>query len=184
MAARRLILVMLGLLGISILLSFVIPQPESNNEEEATAVSGTTGTTGASGTTGATGTTGSTGDTDRGGRDTGPKTVTATLNVDPGKRKRSVGKEPCASPGSRLVLTVTSPVPVDVGLPAFGRTASVTPYAPAVFDLLLPEGAKQFSVTDLATGDLLGEFRSGACSAADGGTKDGQGRAAAGPDLQ
>jgi hypothetical protein len=181
MAARRLILVMLGLLGISILLSFVVPQPESNNEEEATAVTGTTGATGPSG---ATGPTGATGDTAPRDQSLDRTTVTATLEVNPEEPGKRQGREPCARPGDRLVLTVASTVPVDVGLPAFGRTGSVTPYAPAVFDLLLPEGRKKFSVTNLATGDLLGEFRSGGCSTAGGGAENGQGRGTAGPDRQ
>jgi hypothetical protein len=177
MAARRLILVMLGLLGISILLSFVVPQPERNNEDQTTAVTGSTGSTGA------TGSTGPTGDTAPADRDLDGTTVRATLEVDPDKPRRQ-GKEPCAKPGDRLVLSVASTVPVDVGLPAFGRTGSVTPYAPAVFDLVLPAGEKRFSVVDLATGDLLGEFRSGGCSAAGGGAKDGQRRGKPGPGLQ
>jgi hypothetical protein len=181
MAARRLILVMLGLLGISILLSFVVPQPEGNNEDETTAVTGSTGATGATATTGSTGPTGDTAPADR---DLDRATVSATLRVDPGKPGRTQGKEPCAKPGDRLVLNVASPVPVDVGLPAFGRTGSVTPYAPAVFDLVLPAGSKRFSVIDLATGDLLGEFRSGDCSAAGGSAKDGQGRVQPGPDRE
>ena len=177
MAARRLILVMLGLLGISILLSFVVPQPDTGNEEATTGVTATTGSTGATGPTGdagPTGSTGPTGETTPGQEDAGGATVNATMKVNPEGPGVPEGAEPCARPGGRLILTVTSPVPVDVELPAFGRTGSVTRYAPAVFDLVLPEGQKQFSVTDLETGDLLGEFRTGGCSAPGGSTKDGQ----------
>jgi hypothetical protein len=185
MAARRLIMVMLGLLAISVLLSFFLPRDQT--DEPSDPVTAATGSTGPTGDTGSTGDTGATGTSAPADGDLDGGTVTATLKVDPGNPGNpgeSPSREPCGKSGGRLVLTVSSPVPVDVGLPAFGRTGSVTPYAPAVFDLVLPEGQKRFSVTDLETGNLLGEFRGGGCSTAGRGTKDGQRRAQPGPDGQ
>lgn len=160
MAARRLIIVMLVLLAISTAIAIIAPDPVERTTESGTTgttsreetadggPTGTTGTTGATGETGATGTTGGSGSDQAGGA--------AKLTFTVSDRPQTL----CASPGSRVILTVRTTEPLDVSIPDFGRTASVTQYAPEPFDLLLPETPGSYDVEALATGKALATIES------------------------
>jgi hypothetical protein len=115
MAARRLVIVMLVLLGISTLAAALVPTP------------------------------------DRDGAESGP-----TDTVDPGaaggpqreqpqgrfvRRNLRIDDKPATvrvRPGDQLHLTVGGPFSDDIVVPALGLTATMTPYAPAAFDVLIP----------------------------------------------
>jgi hypothetical protein len=169
MAARRLIIVMLVLLGISTAIAIVAPNPTEQTTESGSSDT-TTGSTGQAGNTGPTGDTGSrdggpgagavaggkgaTGERDSGAETPGgstPGTVEAEVAVSRAEKPASV----CALPGSRLVLTVTTGGVIDLSVPDFGRTASATSYAPAVFDLLMPADPGRYPVEALETGRTL-----------------------------
>jgi hypothetical protein len=167
MAARRLIIVMLVLLGISTAIAIVAPDPveraAETGETGETGATGTTGDTAETGETGATvaagatGSTGSTGATDRAGepgRSAGGRTVsiTATVAADP--------VLVCVRPETRLILTVKTGETIDVAIPAFGRTVTATKFSPAVFDLLLPAGPGNYSVERLDDGRRLATISS------------------------
>jgi hypothetical protein len=167
MAARRLIIVMLVLLGISTAIAIVAPDPAERAAQsgstgatgdtadigatDATGPSGSTGVTGNAGTTGNTGATGSRGRPGPADGDSNPGTMKAAVTVSREGKPASV----CARPGSRLVLTVRTGGAIDVSVPDFGRTASTTRYAPAVFDLLMPEQPGRYGIEVLATGRTL-----------------------------
>lgn len=183
MAARRLIMVMLGLLGLSILISFFVPNRADRAEEGATGTTGVTSTTGP---------TGDTDDSDAPGSTPPTGTVATAFTVN----ARSSDISVCAEPGWRLVLTVRTTSPIDLSIPDFGRTASATRYAPAVFDLLMPEQPGRYSVEVLQTGHRLativnnrncgrGDVRNRPLRiAAGGGAHDLERRTPAGPDPQ
>jgi uncharacterized membrane protein YgcG len=160
MAARRLIIVMLVLLGVSTVIAIIAPDPveravESGHTGETGATGKTAGSTGETGATGAPGSTGGTGATGEQGVDGeaevigGGRTVAITTAV--GKGLVTV----CARPDSRLLLTLKTSEPMDISIPAFGRTASTTRFAPAFFDLLLPSEPDRYLVTDLDSGRRL-----------------------------
>jgi hypothetical protein len=61
---------------------------------------------------------------------------------------------------------------VDVSIPDFGRTASATRYAPAVFDLLMPSQPGRYEVEALQTGRTLAMIASNSdCSLGRDGPK-------------
>ncbi len=163
MAARRLLLVMLGLLGISILISFFVPNPADRADDGSTGTTGATSTTGGTGQEGraretdsgvASGPTGSPGATgDSGAADTPASETT----IAPGTRAitfivAGTFGTACVESGSRVILNVKTSGSLDLAVPAFGRTATATRYAPAVFDLLLPDEPGRYSVEVLGTG--------------------------------
>ncbi len=163
MAARRLIIVMLVLLGISTAIAIVAPDPvERTTETGATGETATTGeaggATGSSGDTGATGATGATGDETAGSgngtrgeseavaeveRSNDGMTISITATV--GERSVDI----CVRPRSRLILTLRTNRYLDVSIPDFGRAETATRSSPAVFDLLLPEDPGSYVVEPL-----------------------------------
>ncbi|MGA7396773.1 MAG: hypothetical protein WBW62_04930 [Solirubrobacterales bacterium] len=130
MAARRLIIVMLVLLGISTAIAFIVPEPNTDDPQEVT-----------TGSTGSTGTTGTSGDGDTepppSGSDLVEKTVTADEEVSP----------IAAEPGDRVVLRVQPAVPTDVEIEALGLISYASDFAPAVFDFIMPSEPESFDVT-------------------------------------
>jgi hypothetical protein len=164
MAARRLIIVMLVLLGISTTIAIIGPDreeravesgPTDNASREEAGDDDPTGTTEATGRTGeteATGRAGSPGE-DAGAADPGGQGATgaAELAFTASGRQEVL----CARPGSRVILTVRTTEALDVSIPDFGRTASVTPYSPEPFDLLMPEEPGRYDIEALQTGRTL-----------------------------
>jgi hypothetical protein len=190
MAARRLIIVMLVLLGISTGVAIVAPGPEEQTVEaqsgdgesepdrgatdgesvDGASGDGASGDGAAGGDTGggaagdAAGETGPGGNTGATGNASG-RTFTTTIFLSTGTGIVSV----CARPGSRLVLTVRNASPVDLSIPEFGRTASATEYAPSIFDLLMPEEPGRYEIEALDTGRTLGRIvNNRSCSRPDG----------------
>lgn len=136
MAARRLLIVMLVLLGISSVIAIVIPEPNRDDPPpEETAVTGATGTTG---------TTGTTGDAE------GPKPKEPEAESNPLEKTVQLGaSEPVeikAKPGTRMILTVNSKEGSEVEIEGLGLTGFADPFAPAVFDLILPPEPGRFQV--------------------------------------
>jgi hypothetical protein len=198
MAARRLIIVMLVLLGISTGVAIVAPGPEEQTVEaqsgdgESEPDSGATdgeSVEGASGD-GASGE-GASGDGAAGGGTGGGAAGDAASETGPGGDTGATGAtgnasgrtftttvflstgtgivSVCARPGSRLVLTVRTASPVDLSIPEFGRTASATEYAPSIFDLLMPEEPGRYEIEALDTGRTLGRIvNNRSCSRPDG----------------
>jgi hypothetical protein len=189
MAARRLIIVMLVLLGISAAIAIVAPDPVDQTAETgqtgATGSTGETGSSGETGTTGATGSTGATGesapaDDAAGGPGDGAGSIPGEgpggAASPPGELERSaggrtvsvttsVGSDPvtvCVRPSTRLILTLRTGETLDISIPAFGRTVTATGFAPAVFDLLMPAEPGSFAVEELGDQRRLATIESSA----------------------
>jgi hypothetical protein len=154
---------MLVLLGISTALALVVPDPRERDRKEETG--STTGTTGATGATGTTGGTGDEGADPPSAKPAESGLTEATLN--PVKKGESPPVAE-ADPSGRLILTVKTADTVDVSIPALGRTAVATRYAPAVFDLILPSEPAEFAVFDTATGKKIGEVKTDSSDSAKG----------------
>ncbi len=149
---------MLVLLGISTAVAILAPDPAERAAEsgatgsattEQTDDEGSTGTTGQSG--GTTGSKGPAGGRSGASGDQASETIRATVTVSDSRNNASV----CARPGSRLILTVRTSKPLDVTIPEFGRTATITPYAPELFDLVMPEEAGRYDIEALQTGRAI-----------------------------
>jgi len=138
MAARRLLIVMLVLLGISSVIAVMVPDPDRRDPaSEGSSTTGETGTTGTSEET-----SGSEGERDGGYRsEASPETTTESVSLDAGKKA-----EVKVKPGSRLVLSVNSKEGSLVEIEGLGLTGFADPYAPAVFDVILPSQPGRFQV--------------------------------------
>ncbi|MGA7434521.1 MAG: hypothetical protein WBW44_02750 [Solirubrobacterales bacterium] len=143
MAARRLIIVMLVLLGISTAIAFIVPEPNTDDPQEVT-----TGPTGSTGTTGATG-----------GADAVPPPADSDLVEMTVKADEGISPV-AAKPGDRVVLTVQPAVPTDVEIEALGLIAYATDFAPAVFDFMMPSEPESFEVTQAGNDRLLASVSS------------------------
>jgi hypothetical protein len=169
MAARRLIMAMIGLLAISVLISvFIQPPAERNGDADRPAsegaAAGTTSTT-ADGTNGPTGASGRADRSQDGGPagDDGPAdgqvADNRTVSAAP-----LVGADPavvCIRPGYRLILSLRARRTIEISVPDFGRVATATQFAPAVFDLLMPDDPGRFPVEELGTQRRLVTINSG-----------------------
>lgn len=149
LAARRLIIVMLILLGVSTAMAVIAPGQRDRDPKEETSS--------ATGPTGATGDTGSSGPDGAGI----PEPSDPNLAVETVKPPGKDDKPPVvtAEAAGRLVLTVETGTPTDVTIPEFGRTEAATEYAPAVFDLILPTKTGRFKVVDADSGDTIAEIK-------------------------
>ena len=136
MAARRLLIIMLVLLGISSVLAIALPKPERNDS-----------TSQESGVTGETGATGTTGDTSEKDSDPSPVGV-ATESVELGAKKPVEIK---AKPGSRMIIRVNSLQGSEVEVEGLGLAGFADRFAPAVFDVIFPTVPGKFRV--LAPGE-------------------------------
>ncbi len=159
MAARRLLIVMLVLLGISSVIAVITPNPRkeaTEREEQTGGVSGATGTTGSTGSTGSTGDTGS----DSGSpadRDAAPGRQVASPApagaLVAGVRLGGEAEEITGRPGQRLILTVTTRKPAEISVPGLGLTTFTDRYAPAYLDLLLPSAPGRYPVLAATPGN-------------------------------
>lgn len=164
MAARRLLIIMLVLLGISSAIAIAVPKPDRDDSNSpsstttggagSTAGAGSTGETGLSGEAGeasTSGTTGEAGSPGAGGEDdkshgtaaagqaAGPEPITVDLDAD---RTREIK----ADAGSRVILTVRSNAGSEVEVEGLGLSGFADPYAPAVFDVILPREPGKYAV--------------------------------------
>jgi len=134
---------MLVLLGVSTALAVITPDPREPEPQEETTPTGPTGATGSSG--------------DDGPDEPDPIDPNLAIRtVKPVEGKQAVPKVKAEVSG-RLVLTVETGGPAVVEIPAFGRTEPATEYAPAVFDLVMPDETRTFKVFDAESGDPLAE---------------------------
>jgi hypothetical protein len=120
MAARRLLIVMLVLLGISTLLAALTPTRDSGSDT-------TTSTQSAPPTVPAAGEP----------QDGGGARVPARIDADSGEVTQLGSAEAPIYAGDELVLTVASEHPDQVEIPGFGEIQAVSRDAPASFDLFL-----------------------------------------------
>lgn len=133
MAARRLIVVLLVLFGISIVAAAIAPErrsPFATSEESTTTT--TTATTPAPKPSG--------------------ELVSTTIAADAADPETVR-----ASPGDQLELSVTSPKPLQVEIPPYGLLEEASPDAPAVFNVLLREPGA-VPLTDAEGGEVIGRI--------------------------
>ena len=126
MAARRLVIVMLVLLGLSTLAAAVVPGPERNTPTE----------------------TGTIDSRPNAGSAASPPPSRAGL-VERGLRISAAPETVTVRPGDELRLAVSGPYGDEITIPRFGLTQTMTPYAPARFDILIGEAG---SVAIIAEG--------------------------------
>lgn len=135
MAARRLLIVMLILLGLSTLAAALVPQ--HSLRDGATTRTTTTQPT------------------------TTTQTETAPAFVPPTKITVGSKKFPIVSPvpvGEQLVLLVSSPFPTQLEIPEFGQIGFAAPKAPARFELL-PTAPGTFGVLFAPSGKVAAQIR-------------------------
>lgn len=138
MAPRKLIIAMLVLLGFSTGLAVLAPdppqperqvieaEPQPGNSPEQPVEPAATGGRAA----------------DAPGEREGAETVTREITVRAGQSPRLV----TARPGDRLVLEVETDRTAVIEVTGLGLTGTATPYAPAIFDVLLPTGPDRYEV--------------------------------------
>lgn len=157
MAARRLLILMLVLLGISSVIAVIIPNPRREAREQESREQDAKEPTGQDGGK-------------QGGR-TGPGAgsagVTAGEPGNGGKKAAEPDQVTTGAPGSpqqvtlspggkvrqlrgieagRLILTVEAEEPSQVTIPDLGRDGFADRWAPAVFDLMLPASRRKISI--------------------------------------
>jgi hypothetical protein len=137
MAARRLVIVMLVLLGLSTLVAALVPGPDRSTPAG-------TGTIDTRPRAGSPGTAGSA---------PGGRLVQRLLRIS--TRPATVA----VRPGDQLRLAVGGSYGDEITIPAFGLTETMTPYAPARFDLIVPE-VGSFPILAGESGRLIGRIRS------------------------
>jgi hypothetical protein len=154
MAARRLLIVMLVLLGLSTLAAALVPQRTLNEGS-------TTGTTTTQSTT------------------TAPTAVPNPAFLRPTKITVGGKKFPVVSPipvGDQLRLVVRSRFPAEIEIPEFGLLGFASPDAPARFELL-PDTPGTFGILFAASDKPAGQIKVVAPPASNsGGGKDGKGK--------
>jgi hypothetical protein len=157
MAARRLVIVMLVLLGISALAAALVPTRESDEGTVGSSETATTTATGAETTeAGADGPDGANSAKTKAKPDHGndcteaaPMVVTCTITV--GGRTRPIVS---IQPGEQLDLIVRSKLSDQVEIPALGLISTVAPAAPARFNLL-PEESGDLGVRLVEAGRVV-----------------------------
>lgn len=133
MAARRLLIVMLVLLGVSTLAAALVPQ-RTLNEGGTTATQATT---------------------------TAPTATPNFAFLRPTKITVGGKKFPVVSPihvGDQLRLLVRSRFPAEISIPEFGLVGFASPDAPARFELL-PDTPGRFGILFAATGEPAGQIK-------------------------
>jgi len=136
MAARRLLIVMLVLLGLSTLAAALLPQRTLNQD-------GTTGTTTTQATT------------------TAPAATPNFAFLRPTKITVGGKKFPVVSPiqvGDQLRLLVRSRVPAEIEIPEFGLVGFASPDTPARFELL-PDTPGTFGILFAASNKPAAQIR-------------------------
>jgi hypothetical protein len=134
LAARRLLIVMVVLLGLSTLAAALVPQRTLNG-----------GGTGSTTTTTSTPTTTST---------TTPAPLSVEVPITVGPKKRPLVS---ADVGDQFTLLVTSTEPREISIPEFGLSAFAAPNAPARFELLTQTPGRfgiLFASSDRVAADL------------------------------
>lgn len=158
MAARRLLIVMLILLGISSVVAVIIPNPRRDaRQREALQTTGETGgekrPSPATGSADTATTTPADGGSAAGQGETVPAETGSGGTVRAALRPTDGTETVRAAAGGHLILTVAVGTPSQVLIPALGRTAFADRWAPAYFDLILPDRAGSIPVYTAPPGD-------------------------------
>lgn len=142
MAARRLLIVMVVLLGLSTLSWALVPPPEENSDrpERAAAPEGDTGKKSESEAKPA---------------EAEPRVITARMEVS-----NEAPKVVVVRPGDELRLEVSGSVGEDIEIREFGLTDTMTPDAPARFSLIVDRKG-EFEVRAVESGIVAGRIRAG-----------------------
>ena len=151
MAARRLLIVLLVLLGLSTLAAALVPQRTLNE-------GGTTGTTTTQATT------------------TAPSATPNPAFLRPTKITVGGKKFPVVSPihvGDQVRLVVRSRFPAEIEIPEFGLLGFASPDAPARFELL-PDTPGRFGILFADSGKPAGQIEVVAPAATGQGAKNGK----------
>lgn len=138
MAARRLVIVMLVLLGLSTLAAALLPRPDRSGSDPA-------GNTGASGAQ-------ASAPPPAGSPASAPPPGLVNARITVSKHRPPVVR---VHPGNRLVLLVGGPFGDDISIPAFGLTQTMAPSAPARFDLIVNR-AGRFGVRAFGAERVIG----------------------------
>ena len=135
MAARRLVIVMVVLLGLATLAAALVQPPEQRGAatDQRRKPEGTTGS-------------GSSADAPPG------RVVGGKLRIS-----NAGPREVRVRPGDQLRLAVAGSVGEDIVIPAFGLTETMSPYAPAQFDILVDRPGR-FVVRGVDSGRLAGRI--------------------------
>ncbi len=145
MAARRLLILMLILLGISSVIAIALPKPDrddpTSQESQTTGETGTTGETAIAGGNGDPDEPEGTGGDEEAKNGAADAPVRRTVELD-----ASAPVAIKARPGSRLILTVKTKAGAEVEIDGLGLAAFADPYAPAVFDVILPSEPGKYRV--------------------------------------
>lgn len=142
MAARRLLIVMVVLLGLSTLSWALVPPPEENSDrpEKAAPPEGDAGKGSEAAAAPA---------------EPEPRVISARMEVG-----NEAPKVVVVRPGDELRLEVSGSVGEDIEIPAFGLTDTMTPDAPARFSLIV-DRAGEFEVRAAESGIVAGRIRAG-----------------------
>ncbi len=151
MAPRRLVLTMIFLLAVSTVVAIVAPDPSELDQRATDRPETSRGNGRSTGTTGSSETRDPTPEREAGRQGRARTAETAYVTVKARDSIRQIG----ARPGQRLVLVIRSRRVVDLAIPRLGRTATADRWAPAVFDLVMPDRRDDFLVEDLAEGRAL-----------------------------
>ena len=141
MAARRLLIVMVVLLGLSTLSWALVPPPEENSDRPQKAAP-SEGDTGKS-------------ETEAKPAEAEPRVITARMEVS-----NEAPKVVVVRPGDELRLEVSGSVGEDIEIPEFGLTDTMTPDAPARFSLIV-DRTGEFEVRAVESGIVAGRIRAG-----------------------
>ena len=142
MAARRLVIVMVVLLGLSTLAAALVPTPDPPPEPPPARADKPRERSG----------NGASGYAPLGGG-----VVNARLAIS-NRRQPPVR----VRPGDQLLLAVHGPVGDDIEIPAFGLTEAMTPYAAARFDILIDRSGR-FAVRAVEAGRVVGTIVASPC---------------------
>ena len=148
MAPRRLILAMVLLLALSTVIAVLAPDPREQTTERPERTAPERGTTGEAEPR----------SPQRGETEAAPAErpeVVAEASVRAGGRPERVA----AGPGQRLILEGTSGEALEIAIPKLGLTATVDRWAPAVFDILLPERRESLEVVPLSGGKTIARIQ-------------------------
>lgn len=152
MAARRLILVLVVLLAISIVAAALAPDRQSGLLGEKTTDETTTESTTAP------------------DPETSGELVTTTIEADP-----EAPETVRASPGDQLELQVDSARPREIQIDAYGVLEPAEPDSPALFSLLLRE-AGEVAIIDAESGEIVGRIVAERDDPAQGEGREGEDR--------
>lgn len=152
MAPRRLVLAMIFLLAVSTVIAVIAPDPAEREPAERERSLERDRTQAASPSSGSSD--GSDGVDRRPDQPVSPPVAPKPRSIEVGGPVEVLR----GRPGSRLVLEVRSSGTAEIAIPELGRVSTSDRFAPAVFDLVLPNRRERFEVVDLEDGRAVGRI--------------------------